>query len=73
MAGKRTRSMGEMISTVCFFGMSAWILLEALALLGQVPKIQVWGLFCASFMCFLGGLRFVIADVAEAVRRRFSK
>ncbi|WP_282057634.1 hypothetical protein [Lentibacter algarum] len=71
MSSKRTRSMGEMISTVCFFGMSAWIALEALALMSVAPTWQIYGLFGASIMCLLGGLRFVIADVATALQRRF--
>lgn len=71
MSEKRTRSMGEMISTFCFFGMSAWIGLEALALMAVVPLWQSVGLFLASLMCFLGGLRFVIVEIVGALRRRF--
>ena len=71
MSSKRTRSMGEMISTICFFGMSAWIALEALALMSVVPSWQIYGLFGASIMCLLGGLRFVIADMVAALQRSF--
>lgn len=71
MSGKRTRSLGETISTVSFFGMSAWLVLEALSLIGVVSSLQVFGLFIASLMCLLGGLRFVIADIVAALKRRF--
>jgi hypothetical protein len=71
MSGKRTRSLGEAISTVSFFGMSAWLVLEALSLIGIVSPLQVFGLFVASLMCLLGGLRFVISDMAAALKRRF--
>ena len=71
MAGKRTRSLGETISTVTFFGMSAWLVLEGLSLVGLVPGWQVLGLFIASIMCLLGGLRFVIAEIVTLLKRRF--
>ena len=71
MSSKRTRSMGEMISTICFLGMSAWIALEALALMSVAPSWQIYGLFGASIMCLLGGMRFIIADMAAAIQRKF--
>lgn len=71
MSGKRTRSLGETISTASFFGMSAWLMLEALSLIGVVSVLQVFGLFVASVMCLLGGLRFVISDIVAALKRRF--
>lgn len=71
MSGKRNRSLGEAISTVSFFGMSAWLVLEALSLIGIVSQLQVFGLFVASLMCLLGGLRFVISDITAALKRRF--
>ena len=48
MARNRRRGIGEIISTIAFFGMSAWLALEALALIGTVPQFQVYGLFAAS-------------------------
>ena len=67
MARNRTRGIGEIVSTIAFFGMSAWIALEALSLIGSVSKVQIYGLFAASFMCLLGGLRFVIAEIVRIV------
>jgi hypothetical protein len=48
--------------------MSAWLALEALALIGTVPQFQVYGLFAASLMCLLGGLRFVIVEIVNAIK-----
>jgi hypothetical protein len=48
--------------------MSAWLALEALSLIGTVPQLQVYGLFAASLMCMLGGLRFVIVEIVNVVK-----
>jgi hypothetical protein len=72
-SSKKTRSLGEMISTFCFFGMSAWLALEGLALIGTVPDWQLWGLFLSSFCCFLGGLRFVIVELVRVALRLAGK
>lgn len=66
---RKTRSLGEMISTLVFFGMAAWLLLEALSLMGIAPAWQVGGLFLSSFFCLLGGLRFVIAQAWDQHKR----
>ncbi len=68
MARNRRRGIGEIISTVAFFGMSAWLALEALALVGTVSNLQIYGLFAASIMCLLGGLRFVVVKISNAVK-----
>ena len=67
MARNRTRGIGEIVSTIAFFGMSAWIALEALSLIGSVSKFQIYGLFAGSFMCMLGGFRFVIVEIVRIV------
>lgn len=65
----KSRTLGEMISTISFFGMSGWLLLEALSLVEQASTWQVGGLCVAAFCCFLGGLRFSIAAVWENIRK----
>ena len=67
MARNRNGGIGEIISTIAFFGMSVWIGLEAIYLTGSVHKLHVLGLFAASFMCLLGGLRFVIVELIRMV------
>lgn len=73
MARNRRRGIGEIISTVAFFGMSAWLSLEALALMGTVSHLQIYGLFAASIMCLLGGLRFVVVEILNAVRAAINR
>jgi hypothetical protein len=51
-----------MISTVTFFGLSAYLLIFSLGLLEEGEKLRgAVGLLAAAF-CGLGGLRFVIAE-----------
>jgi len=59
---RKQRSIGEMISTVTFFGLSAYLLIFSLGLLEENEKVRgAIGLLAAT--CFgLGGLRFVIAE-----------
>jgi len=59
---RKQRSIGEMISTVTFFGLSAYLLIFSLGLLEEGEKLRgAIGLLAAVF-CGLGGLRFVIAE-----------
>ena len=59
---RKQRSIGEMISTVTFFGLSAYLLIFSLGLLEEGEKLRgTIGLLAAAF-CGLGGLRFVIAE-----------
>ena len=59
---RKQRSIGEMISTVTFFGLSAYLLIFSLGLLEEGEKLRgIIGLLAATF-CGLGGLRFVIAE-----------
>ena len=59
---RKNQSIGEMISTVTFFGLSAYLLIFSLGLLEEGEKLRgIIGLLAATF-CGLGGLRFVIAE-----------
>ena len=59
---RKQRSIGEMISTVTFFGLSAYLVLFSIGLLEEGEKLRgVIGLLAAA-CCGLGGLRFVIAE-----------
>ena len=59
---RKQRSIGEIISTVTFFGLSAYLLIFSLGLLEEGEKLRgIIGLLAATF-CGLGGLRFVIAE-----------
>ena len=59
---RKQRSIGEMISTVTFFGLSAYLLIFSLGLLEEGEKLRgIIGLLAATF-CGLGGRRFVITE-----------
>jgi hypothetical protein len=59
---RKQRSIGEMISTVTFFGLSAYLLIFSLGLLEENEKLRgAIGLLAAT-CCGLGGFRFVIAE-----------
>ena len=59
---RKQRSIGEMISTVTFFGLSVYLLIFSLGLLEEGEKLRgAIGLF-AAVCCGLGSLRFVIAE-----------
>ncbi|MGA1022963.1 MAG: hypothetical protein ACO3UN_10550, partial [Candidatus Puniceispirillaceae bacterium] len=59
---RRNRSIGEMISTVSFFGLAAYLLIFSLGLLEAGEAMRgALGLLAAA-CCALGGLRFVIAN-----------
>ena len=66
---RKDRSIGEMISTVVFFGVSAYLFLYSLGLLEEGEKWRgIIGLIAAIF-CALGGLRFVIANFVSIWRK----
>ena len=59
---RKQRSIGEMISTVTFFGLSAYLLIFSLGLLDDGEKLRGTIGLLAATCCGLGGLRFVIAE-----------
>ena len=59
---RKQRSIGEMISTVTFFGLSAYLLIFSLGLLEEGEKMRGTIGLLAATCCGLGGLRFVIAE-----------
>lgn len=73
MSRRRTRSLGEMISTVCFYGIGVYFVIEGAVLrdMGGAP-LTYGGLWLAGVACILGGARFIIADLVARVRTRRS-
>ena len=65
MPRRRHESLGEMISTVTFFGVSLTLAIAAADsfLIGQYLKGA--GFSLAGLMCFLGGLRYPIARLTD--------
>ena len=70
MARRTHRSLGEMISTVTFYGVSAGAFVHGLASLDEgEPIYKTVLVFVASFLCFLGGARFSIANMFDQGQR----
>ena len=66
---RKDRSIGEMISTVVFFGVSAYLLVYSFGLLDEGENWRgIIGLI-ASVFCALGGFRFVIANFVSIWRK----
>ena len=59
---RKQQSIGEMISTVTFFGLSAYLLIFSLGLLEEGEKMRGTIGLLAATCCGLGGLRFLIAE-----------
>ena len=59
---RKQQSIGEMISTVTFFGLSAYPLIFSLGLLEEGEKLRGTIGLLAATCCGLGGLRFMIAE-----------
>ncbi len=71
VARRRNRSLGEMISTVCFYGVGVYFLIEGMVLRDAGGSaLACGGLWLAGGACILGGARFIIADLVAWVRMR---
>ena len=68
MARKSTRSMGEMISTVCFAGMALKLALDASLWDGGL--IGLLGLWGSSAACAAAAVRFPLQSFADKLRNR---
>jgi hypothetical protein len=72
MARRRNkgRSIGEMISTLCFFGVAIFFFIDGMAAREDGDGQKSALLLLAAILCFLGGLRFSIADLFGSLQRR---
>ena len=70
---RRERSLGEMISTICFYLVGVYFVFEGVELRnGGAEPLQYMGIWLAGLVCLFGGARFLIADLvaqAKATRR----
>ena len=66
---RRERSLGEMISTVCFYVVGAYFVFEGASLrdAGEAPFRYI-GMWLAGLACLFGGARFLIADLAAQIK-----
>ena len=70
MARKRKqRSLGEMISTVCFYAVGIFFLLEANLMHEEGEEMmKVVGMYVAGGLCVMAGARFVIGEIVARWR-----
>ncbi len=67
----RQRSLGEMISSVCFYAVGIYFLLEGNLVQDEgADMIKALGLWGAGIACVMAGARFLIADVVTRLWRR---
>ncbi len=68
---RKQRSLGEMISTICFYGVGVYFILEGSLARDEGEPVHVFlGLWLAGLVCVLGGARFIIAETVEKLRAR---
>ena len=68
---RKQRSLGEMISTICFYGVGVYLILEGSLARDEGEPVHVFlGLWLAGLVCVLGGARFIIAETVEKLRAR---
>jgi hypothetical protein len=65
---RKQRSIGEMISTVTFFGLALYLVPYSLSLLDEGYEVRGYFGLLGAGCCALGGLRFVIADLVAKWR-----
>ena len=63
------RTVGTLISTVCYFVLAAFFALQAKDYIDAGYGLRGWGLGVCALACFAGGLRFVIHDLVEKLGR----
>ena len=69
MRKSQERSVGTMISTVCFLGLALVFFLHASELYDAGHDAKAIGLGLCALACFAGGLRFVIQNAVVSVKR----
>lgn len=60
---RRPRTIGDLISTLCFAGMALWLAGEAVLAADAGAEGQSLGLGISAGLCLLGALRHVIAGL----------
>jgi hypothetical protein len=65
-----TRSTGDMISSVVFFGFGLWLLFEGFAAGSPISDFRSFGLCLSACVCCIAAFRFVIAGAVASFFRR---
>ena len=68
---RRERSLGEMISSICFYFVGAYFVLEGFAFYARGSEaFRYIGMWLAGLACLFGGARFLIADLVIQLKAR---
>ena len=62
------RTVGTLISTVCYFVLAAFFALQGSDFLQAGYGLRGWGLVVCAGACFAGGMRYMIHDLVEKLR-----
>ena len=62
------RTVGTLISTVCYFVLAAFFALQASDFLQADEGLRGWALAACGMPCFAGGMGYVIHDLVEKLR-----
>jgi hypothetical protein len=66
---RKERSLGEMISSVSFYGLGIYAILEAMLLLEEgVSPLKCIAIGLAGLSCVAAGARFIIANLVMRMR-----
>ena len=66
---RKERSLGEMISSVSFYGLGIYAILEAMVLHEEgVSPLKCIAIGLAGLSCVAAGARFIIADLVMRMR-----
>ena len=66
---RKERSLGEMISTICFYLVGVYFVFEGFELRdGGAEPLRYAGIWLAGLACLFGGARFLIADLVAQVK-----
>jgi len=60
---RNRRSIGELISTLTFFGLALYLVPYSLAVIEEGDNLRGYFGLLAALFCACGALRFVIADL----------
>ena len=67
--GHKERSLGEMISTVCFYVVGIYFIFEGATLRNEGSEpLRYAGIWLAGVACLFGGARFLIADMVARIK-----
>ena len=62
---RKHRSLGEMISTATFLGCGVFIFIYSMELFEMGQQLRAYIGLAAALFCFMGGLRFAIANLVK--------